>query len=294
MAEGDARAEGSSSQATASVTAPIPTKVSGISPSAIKARFAQHGRSGSKSSTYSVQGRSTSAAAKERSDGSSKSSRSTQRDSTSSVPKPSSEEAYNVPEATTYTTAASTNAPGNPLAPHINVIITSLAATAFISLFLSGIHWSLSIIAIGTGCYILSKTLMSRGEDLTYATRIAHNEAKWNKAEKVESVEWINHILGLVWPLITVDIFMPFIDLLEDALQLQVPGIVHAVRVEDLDQGVIPLKIQRFKVLGRGEDDFLRERHDTQVEESPDDVEESVDLGEHVSKDTPGMDLLRY
>lgn len=288
MADDGARAEGSSSQATASVTAPIPTKVSGISPSAIKARFAQHGRSGSKGSTYSLHGRHPSAASKRSSEEPPPPTRPAQRERTTSQTKSSGEGAYEVPEGNTYTTGVTANTPGNPLAPHINLIITSLAATALISLFLSGIHWSLGVITIGTGCYILSKALMSRGEDVAYATRIADNEAKWSKAQKVESVEWINHILGLVWPLITVDIFMPFIDLLEDALQLQVPGIVHAVRVEDLDQGVIPLKIQRFKVLGRGEEDFLRDRNDTQIEEQPDGIEESVDLGEHVSRSGPG------
>jgi hypothetical protein len=64
-----------------------------------------------------------------------------------------------------------------------------------------------------------------------------------------ESVEWLNSVLALVWPLIDRSIFVPFIDLLEDALMQQVPGIVHSARVEDLDQGGIPLRLKGFRVL---------------------------------------------
>lgn len=64
-----------------------------------------------------------------------------------------------------------------------------------------------------------------------------------------ESVEWLNSVLSLVWPLIDRSIFVPFIDLLEDALMQQVPGIVHSARVEDLDQGGVPLRLKGFRVL---------------------------------------------
>ncbi len=64
-----------------------------------------------------------------------------------------------------------------------------------------------------------------------------------------EPVEWLNRVLGLVWPLIEGSVFTPFIDLLEDALMQQVPGIVHSARVEDLDQGTIPLRIKSMRVL---------------------------------------------
>lgn len=37
----------------------------------------------------------------------------------------------------------------------------------------------------------------------------------------------------------------------------QVPGIVHSVRVEDLDQGAIPLRLKTFKILPPSETDFL-------------------------------------
>ncbi len=61
-----------------------------------------------------------------------------------------------------------------------------------------------------------------------------------------ESVEWLNKALATAWPLINADYFAPFIDLLEDSLMTQVPGIVHSVKVDDMDQGSIPLRIKSF------------------------------------------------
>ncbi|PWN86990.1 hypothetical protein FA10DRAFT_234742 [Acaromyces ingoldii] len=72
-----------------------------------------------------------------------------------------------------------------------------------------------------------------------------------------ETVEWMNAVLDTVWPLITQQYFVPFVDLLEDALMQQVPGIVHSCRVEDLDQGTVPLKVQSLALLDRSEAAFL-------------------------------------
>ncbi|KDN53005.1 hypothetical protein K437DRAFT_242815 [Tilletiaria anomala UBC 951] len=72
-----------------------------------------------------------------------------------------------------------------------------------------------------------------------------------------ETVEWVNTVLSHVWPLIGHDYFAPFIDLLEDALMQQVPGIVHSARVHDLDQGSLPPRLKCFKVLPPSIDAFL-------------------------------------
>ena len=85
-----------------------------------------------------------------------------------------------------------------------------------------------------------------------------------------ESVEWVNSILALVWPVIGPDYFAPFVDLMEDALMQQVPGIVHSARVNDLDQGSLPLRLKSFVVLPPEAEAFLAVEEDpTKVKNAP-------------------------
>lgn len=48
----------------------------------------------------------------------------------------------------------------------------------------------------------------------------------------------------------------------------QVPGIVHSVRVEDMSQGSVPLKLQSFKILGNSEYDFLGTQPSSEEQEA--------------------------
>lgn len=108
-----------------------------------------------------------------------------------------------------------------------------------------------------------------------------------------ESVEWMNAIVRTVWPLITQDYFVPFVDLLEDALMQQVPGIVHSCRVEDLDQGNVPLRVQSFTLLDSGEEAFSATQpqvHDeantkpgAPVSSNESNGEGPVDVGDHIN-----------
>ena len=107
----------------------------------------------------------------------------------------------------------------------------------------------------------------------------------------LETAHWVNAALATIWPLINSEYFVPFADLLEDSLMQQVPGIVHGVRVEDMDQGSVPLKLQRVKILGDSEYDFLGTKPDEDGQEQKknkrwsrakgeEDQEEKVALGD--------------
>lgn len=78
-----------------------------------------------------------------------------------------------------------------------------------------------------------------------------------------ESVEWVNSLLSTVWPLISPMYFAPFIDLLEDALMQQVPGIVSHARVMELDQGRVPLKLRSIRLLPADQRFFLMGTEDS-------------------------------
>lgn len=111
----------------------------------------------------------------------------------------------------------------------------------------------------GSSGHILYKKLTARADDARWALEMeaaAKRSAMPGAGE--ESVEWLNKALATAWPLINADYFAPFIDLLEDSLMTQVPGVVHNVRVEDMDQGSIPLRVKSFRVLPSDERAFLQ------------------------------------
>lgn len=111
----------------------------------------------------------------------------------------------------------------------------------------------------GSSCHILYKKLTARGDDARWALEMeAAAKRSVVPGAGEESVEWLNKALATAWPLINADYFAPFIDLLEDSLMTQVPGVVHNVRVEDMDQGSIPLRVKSFRVLPSDEKAFLQ------------------------------------
>ncbi|TKY90381.1 hypothetical protein EX895_000379 [Sporisorium graminicola] len=121
--------------------------------------------------------------------------------------------------------------------------------------------FSIIAAALIAGCsgHILYRKLNERGDDATWALEMeaaARRNALPDAGE--ESVEWLNKALATAWPLINSDYFAPFVDLLEDSLMTQVPGVVHNVRVEDMDQGSIPLRVKSFRVLPSDDKAFLQ------------------------------------
>ena len=64
-----------------------------------------------------------------------------------------------------------------------------------------------------------------------------------------EAVDWINHALYALFPLVSTDILTPFIDLLEDALIQQVPPIVTSVRLTSPALGSHPVVLTSLRPL---------------------------------------------
>ncbi|CBQ69749.1 conserved hypothetical protein [Sporisorium reilianum SRZ2] len=122
-------------------------------------------------------------------------------------------------------------------------------------------RFSIIAAALVAGCsgHMLYRKLNERGDDAKWALEMeaaARRLAMPGAGD--ESVEWLNKALATAWPLINADYFAPFIDLLEDSLMTQVPGVVHNVRVEDMDQGSIPLRVKSFRVLPSDDKAFLQ------------------------------------
>ena len=68
-----------------------------------------------------------------------------------------------------------------------------------------------------------------------------HADVPLRPGEGREAVQWVNHALYALFPLISTDVLTPFIDLLEDALIQQVPPIVTSVRLTSAALGAQPM-----------------------------------------------------
>ncbi|BEI79854.1 hypothetical protein CcaverHIS002_0103830 [Cutaneotrichosporon cavernicola] len=64
-----------------------------------------------------------------------------------------------------------------------------------------------------------------------------------------ESVEWLNHLVQLVWGLVDSTMFIPLADTVEDILQQSLPGFVDSVRITDISQGANALRITSIRAL---------------------------------------------
>jgi hypothetical protein len=181
----------------------------------------------------------------------------------------------------------------------INMTMLFFGGTVLAALFVA----KYSILAAATisicSGHILYKTLTQRADDAKWALEMqaaTQRAAGLNEGE--ESVEWLNKALATAWPLINADYFAPLVDLLEDSLMTQVPGVVHNVRVEDMDQGSIPLRVKSFRVLPSDESAFLQgavaqARKDAgqsgadvpsgSNDGDADDPDTGVDVGDHVN-----------
>ncbi|ORY73645.1 hypothetical protein BCR35DRAFT_307105 [Leucosporidium creatinivorum] len=58
-----------------------------------------------------------------------------------------------------------------------------------------------------------------------------------------ESVEWLNHVVKSVWPILDPDLFVAGVDLLEDSLKTLSPAVVRTVRVSSVEQGTNSMRI---------------------------------------------------
>lgn len=72
------------------------------------------------------------------------------------------------------------------------------------------------------------------------------------KQQEPESTQWLNMLVGTVWPLINPELFESLTDMLEDVMQASLPRMVRMVSVEDLGQGNEPIRIIGIKRLPKG------------------------------------------
>lgn len=64
-----------------------------------------------------------------------------------------------------------------------------------------------------------------------------------------ESVEWLNGVISKLWPQINPELFAPVVDLVEDVMQASIPAIVTQVKIVNIGQGIVPIRVLSMRWL---------------------------------------------
>ncbi|KAM0748362.1 hypothetical protein T439DRAFT_358908 [Meredithblackwellia eburnea MCA 4105] len=107
-----------------------------------------------------------------------------------------------------------------------------------------------SVLFVALAAFVARRQVEDLKNDFVWDVERQRSDAKFSP---VEQVEWLNHALSAVWPILDQDLFLAGIDLLEDALKALSPSIVRTARISSFEQGVHPLRLLSFKLLP---DDF--------------------------------------
>ncbi|KAF4614105.1 hypothetical protein D9613_007866 [Agrocybe pediades] len=114
-------------------------------------------------------------------------------------------------------------------------------------------------LGIGVGAVSMSLGLYQHRPDPLVESQIKENhdphklEKATNKDEtSPESAEWLNAFLHSVWPVVNPALFTSVADMLEDAMQVTLPKLVHGVRVADIGQGSESVRILGIRWLDAG------------------------------------------
>ncbi|RKP26030.1 hypothetical protein SYNPS1DRAFT_28259 [Syncephalis pseudoplumigaleata] len=127
----------------------------------------------------------------------------------------------------------------------------ALSMIGFAALVWLGLYYGVSVwlLVAALVCWIYVLRRSDAGDAVIWSHLVELERGNRLVGRRAESVEWVNHVMGKLWPLINRDLFAPAIDLMEDVLKERCPSIVYAVRVDDVDQGVYPFRVRSIRVL---------------------------------------------
>ncbi|TFK33962.1 hypothetical protein BDQ12DRAFT_690365 [Crucibulum laeve] len=115
-----------------------------------------------------------------------------------------------------------------------------------------------SVLAICVGMAALSFKLVQpeaktqEGEDRKRADHAPKSKKPQDEQSSPESAQWLNALLTSLWPTVNPALFTSISDMLEDALQSTLPKAVNGVRVADIGQGSLPVRVLGVRWLAPG------------------------------------------
>ncbi|KAI8624744.1 hypothetical protein F5Y19DRAFT_453090 [Xylariaceae sp. FL1651] len=118
-----------------------------------------------------------------------------------------------------------------------------------------------------------------------------------NDEELPESVQWLNSLIGSIWPLVNPDLFTSLVDEIEDVMQASLPKVIKMVSVDDMGQGSEAIRILGVRWLPTGaasqnvgSDGQLRKGDGSSQNDRTDSQESQETTGERDSNNDPGRD----
>lgn len=112
----------------------------------------------------------------------------------------------------------------------VKYVVTSLVVIGLSAVLMAQLYWGLATFAVLAGSHVVYKQLLCHVVEEQFERQTSDAQKALLAKDNIETVEWMNSILASVWSLINAEIFTLLVDLLEDALQMQMPSIVYAVR----------------------------------------------------------------
>lgn len=125
--------------------------------------------------------------------------------------------------------------------------------------------------------YVVTYYFASQAKDALEGLQVDQERQRGTQATQAsipESTEWLNQVLGTVWPLLDPEILAPGKDLLEDVMQANVPKLISLVKVVDFNQGLIPARVLSMTI--------LPEPQDNDQDLHPEEEEEDDKVGKRV------------
>lgn len=150
---------------------------------------------------------------------------------------------YDDPRQPRYQAALQSAGPKIAKATHWLVAIWTLVfALIFRDIYTIGVF----LVSSATLAYFLPHLAQRRFRDALEEADAAHEEHRGQQIENAhwpESADWLNKLLGEIWPAIQPEMFDSLRDTLEDLLQANVPSFLSEVKVASFTQGGNPLRI---------------------------------------------------
>ncbi|OCF32225.1 hypothetical protein I316_06139 [Kwoniella heveanensis BCC8398] len=122
-----------------------------------------------------------------------------------------------------------------------------IAYTSFL-VILAYFHVSVTSLALAAlAGWIAVKRVEVSAENVLNEEKRKDHQSRVGEGGSSDAVEWVNHALYALFPLISTDVLTPFVDLMEDALMGQVPPIVTSVRLTSPALGSQPVVLTSLR-----------------------------------------------
>ncbi|KAI1331986.1 hypothetical protein F5Y16DRAFT_358262 [Xylariaceae sp. FL0255] len=109
-----------------------------------------------------------------------------------------------------------------------------------------------TITILGLGRWVNKRTNDIFDDEVWAASRREENAILSNDEELPESVQWLNSLVGSIWPLINPDLFASLVDQIEDVMQASLPKVIRMVSVDDMGQGSESIRVLGVRWLPTG------------------------------------------